>query len=84
MNGGNRKQGTHAAEDPKLQGLDLDHLGHDGRQLTTDQGVKVDHTDDDSVTIGELAPRSRAGLRPCPRHRDRGGRRRQAARGGQA
>ncbi|MHB1569262.1 MAG: catalase [Solirubrobacteraceae bacterium] len=41
--------------DPKLQDLDRDRVGHDGKQLTTDQGVRVEHTDD-SLTAGERGP----------------------------
>jgi len=42
-------------EDPKLQDLNRDRVGHEGKGLTTDQGVKVDHTDD-SLSAGERGP----------------------------
>ena len=41
--------------DPKLEDLNRDRVGHEGHDLTTDQGVRVDHTDD-SVTVGERGP----------------------------
>ena len=42
--------------DPKQRDLD-EHarVEHDGTRLTTDQGVRVDHTDD-SLTVGERGP----------------------------
>ncbi len=44
-----------AAPDDKQRDLDRDRVGHDGHELTTDQGLKVDHTDD-SLTAGERGP----------------------------
>jgi catalase len=41
--------------DPKLDDLKRDRVGHDGKPLTTDQGVKVEHTDD-SLSVGERGP----------------------------
>ena len=41
--------------DPKLEDLNRDRVGHEGHDLTTDQGVRVEHTDD-SVTVGERGP----------------------------
>ncbi len=45
-----------SAGDPKQRQLD-EHgrVGHDGTHLTTDQGTKVDHTDD-SLAAGERGP----------------------------
>ncbi|HZE04294.1 MAG TPA: catalase [Solirubrobacteraceae bacterium] len=42
-------------EDSKFQDIDRDRVGHDDKHLTTDQGVRVEHTDD-SVTAGERGP----------------------------
>jgi catalase len=44
-----------SAHDPKQQDLDRNRVGHDGKSLTTDQGVRVEHTDD-SLTVGERGP----------------------------
>ncbi|MGH8901536.1 MAG: catalase [Egibacteraceae bacterium] len=42
--------------DEKQQQLDRDsRVSHDGTHLTTDQGIKVDHTDD-ALTAGERGP----------------------------
>ncbi len=41
--------------DPKLEDLQRDRVGHEGKQLTTDQGVKVEHTDD-SLSAGDRGP----------------------------
>jgi catalase len=41
--------------DPKLEDLNRDRVGHEGHDLTTDQGVRVEHTDD-SVSVGERGP----------------------------
>ncbi len=41
--------------DRKLEDLNRDRVGHDGKQLTTDQGVRVEHTDD-SLSAGERGP----------------------------
>jgi catalase len=41
--------------DRKAHQLDDHRVDHDGTHLTTDQGVKVDHTDD-SLTVGERGP----------------------------
>jgi catalase len=41
--------------DPKQQQLDQHRVSHDGTHLTTDQGVKVDHTDD-SLKAGVRGP----------------------------
>jgi len=41
--------------DPKLEDLDRDRVGHEGKELTTDQGVRVEHTDD-SLSVGERGP----------------------------
>ncbi len=35
--------------------LDRDRVAHDGSRLTTDQGIKVEHTDD-SLTVGDRGP----------------------------
>jgi catalase len=43
------------SDDPKQQDLDRDRVGHDGKALTTDQGVKVAHTDD-SLRAGDRGP----------------------------
>lgn len=42
-------------ENPKTQDLNRDRVGHEGHQLTTDQGVRVEHTDD-SLSAGERGP----------------------------
>jgi catalase len=42
-------------EDPKLQDLNRGRVGHEGKQLTTDQGVRVEHTDD-SLSAGDRGP----------------------------
>jgi catalase len=44
-----------AEQDPKLEDLSRDRVGNDGTELTTDQGVKVEHTDD-SLAAGERGP----------------------------
>jgi catalase len=44
-----------AEHDPKLEDLSRDRVGHDGTKLTTDQGVRVEHTDD-SLAAGERGP----------------------------
>ncbi|HEX3910100.1 MAG TPA: catalase [Solirubrobacteraceae bacterium] len=44
-----------ASDDEKLMDLSRDRVSHDGTQLTTDQGVKLEHTDD-SLTVGERGP----------------------------
>jgi catalase len=36
--------------------MNRDRVGHDGKQLTTDQGVRVEHTDD-SLAAGERGRR---------------------------
>ncbi len=41
--------------DPKLEDLSRDRVGHEGKQLTTDQGVLVEHTDD-SLSAGDRGP----------------------------
>jgi len=41
--------------DPKQEDLKRDRVGHEGKQLTTDQGVRVEHTDD-SLSAGERGP----------------------------
>jgi len=41
--------------DPKLQDLNRDRVGHEGKRLTTDQGVSVEHTDD-ALTAGDRGP----------------------------
>jgi catalase len=41
--------------DRKLEDLNRDRVGHDGKQLTTDQGVRVEHTDD-SLSAGGRGP----------------------------
>jgi catalase len=41
--------------DAKLEDLNRDRVGHGGKELTTDQGVRVEHTDD-SVSAGERGP----------------------------
>ena len=41
--------------DPKFKDLDRDRVGHDGKQLTTDQGVRLEHTDD-SLRAGDRGP----------------------------
>ncbi len=41
--------------DPKFQDIDRDRVGHDGKPLTTDQGVRVEHTDD-ALTAGDRGP----------------------------
>src|SRR5947209_19799957 len=41
--------------DPKLEDLNRDRVGHDGKHLTTDQGVRVEHTDD-TLSAGERGP----------------------------
>jgi len=42
-------------QDTKLEDLGRDRVGHEGKELTTDQGVVVEHTDD-SLTVGERGP----------------------------
>jgi catalase len=44
-----------ARDDSKQEDLNRDRVGHGDKQLTTDQGVKVEHTDD-SLTVGERGP----------------------------
>ncbi len=39
----------------KLEDLNRDRVGHEGKHLTTDQGVRVEHTDD-SLSAGERGP----------------------------
>jgi catalase len=41
--------------DRKLEDLNRDRIGHEDKQLTTDQGVLVEHTDD-SLSAGERGP----------------------------
>jgi hypothetical protein len=41
-----------ASENPKTQDLDRDRVGHGGTDLTTDQGVRVEHTDDSLAESG--------------------------------
>ncbi len=41
--------------DRKLEDLSRDRVGHEDERLTTDQGVRVEHTDD-SLTVGERGP----------------------------
>src|SRR5262249_6271461 len=41
--------------DAKQEQLDDVRIGHDGTALTTDQGTRVDHTDD-SLTAGDRGP----------------------------
>ncbi len=41
--------------DPKLDDIGRDRVGHEGKHLTTDQGVRVEHTDD-SLTAGDRGP----------------------------
>jgi catalase len=41
--------------DRKLEDLNRDRVGHEGKDLTTDQGIRVDHTDD-SLTAGDRGP----------------------------
>ena len=50
---------THSGDgrtDPKQAQLDAQRVEHDQTALTTDQGVKVEHTDD-SVTAVSAGPR---------------------------
>ncbi len=42
-------------DDPKLNDIGRDRVGHDDKHLTTDQGVRVDHTDD-SLSAGDRGP----------------------------
>jgi len=41
--------------DAKREDLARDRVGHEGKPLTTDQGVRVEHTDD-SLRPGERGP----------------------------
>jgi hypothetical protein len=41
--------------DPKQADLNPDRVGHEGKYLTTDQGVRVEHTDD-SLRAGDRGP----------------------------
>jgi catalase len=41
--------------DPKSEDLARDRVGHEGKRLTTDQGVPVEHTDD-SLRAGDRGP----------------------------
>ena len=41
--------------DPKSEDLDRDRVGHEGKHLTTDQGVRVEQTDD-SLSAGDRGP----------------------------
>ncbi len=41
--------------DPKREDLERNRVGHEGKALTTDQGVRVEHTDD-SLTAGDRGP----------------------------
>ena len=50
-----RREKTVADQDPKQAQLDEHRVGHDGTALTTDQGVRVEHTDD-SLSAGERGP----------------------------
>ncbi len=42
-------------DDPKTEDLNRDRVGHEGKELTTDQGVRVEHTDD-SLSAGDRGP----------------------------
>ncbi len=42
-------------ENPKTNDLQRDRVGHEGHELTTDQGVRVEHTDD-SLSAGDRGP----------------------------
>jgi catalase len=44
-----------SGEYDKQAELERDRVGHDGTELTTDQGVRVEHTDD-SLTAGDRGP----------------------------
>ncbi len=44
-----------SSADDKQRDLDRDRVEHEGHELTTDQGIRVEHTDD-SLTIGERGP----------------------------
>ncbi|MEW2353716.1 catalase [Spirillospora sp. NPDC029432] len=44
-----------SADNEKQRQLDANRVGPEGAALTTDQGIRVDHTDD-SVTAGERGP----------------------------
>ncbi|MFB4320216.1 catalase [Actinomadura sp. 21ATH] len=44
-----------SADNEKQRQLDANRVGPEGAALTTDQGIRVDHTDD-SVTVGERGP----------------------------
>ncbi len=44
-----------STDDPKQNDLKGDRVGHEGKPLTTDQGVRIEHTDD-SLTAGERGP----------------------------
>jgi catalase len=49
-------KGRDGFDDPKQRDLDTHaRVGNDGTELTTDQGVKVEHTDD-SLTVGDRGP----------------------------
>jgi catalase len=41
--------------DPKHDDISRDRVGHEGKHLTTDQGVRIEHTDD-SLTAGDRGP----------------------------
>ncbi len=41
--------------DSKFEDLQRNRVGHEGKQLTTDQGVRVEHTDD-SLSAGDRGP----------------------------
>ncbi len=42
-------------DNPKTEDLKRDRVGHEGHELTTDQGVRVEHTDD-SLRAGDRGP----------------------------
>jgi catalase len=42
-------------DNPKTEDLTRDRVGHEGTELTTDQGVRVEHTDD-SLSAGDRGP----------------------------
>jgi hypothetical protein len=49
-----------SGRDAKLEDLNRDRVGHEGRELTTDQAVRIEHTDDSvSADGGSLRRASR-------------------------